>query len=64
MQIMNRERRRLARIEKHLVADDPQLAESFHLWHERCRGAESDGVPGRPGGSSGRCRLRRCCGCS
>lgn len=37
---MNRERRRLAEIEKHLAFDDPRLAEAFQLWHERCSSAE------------------------
>ncbi|GAA3230967.1 hypothetical protein GCM10017691_24460 [Pseudonocardia petroleophila] len=34
-----REARRLAAIARQLAADDPQLAEAFHLWNERCGGA-------------------------
>lgn len=38
----------MARIGKHLVADDPQLAESLHLWYKRCRGDEPGEAPGVP----------------
>lgn len=34
--MVNGERRLLAQIERHLAVDDPVLAESFHLWDERC----------------------------
>lgn len=44
-----REARRLAAIARQLAADDPQLAEAFQLWNERC-----GGVPARmPGWMAG-----------
>lgn len=38
---MSRERRLLVQIERHLVVDDPLLAEAFHLWSERCAVVET-----------------------
>ncbi|MBW0092865.1 DUF3040 domain-containing protein [Pseudonocardia sp. KRD-184] len=48
--MVNGERRLLAQIERHLAVDDPVLAESFHLWDERCGG--SGGSGGRGAGST------------
>lgn len=42
--MVNGERRLLAQIEKHLAVDDPVLAESFHLWNERCGGTDTGTV--------------------
>lgn len=41
--MVNGERRLLAQIERHLALDDPVLAESFHLWNERCGGSSGTG---------------------
>ncbi len=45
---MDRNTRRLTRIERRLVADDPQLGQAFVLWNQRCSAVTSpvdDQVP-------------------
>lgn len=46
-----REARRLTAIARQLAADDPQLAEAFHLWNERCGGVPAARMPGWVAGS-------------
>lgn len=46
-----REARRLAAIARHLAAEDPRLAEAFHLWNERCGGVPAARSPG-PGSAA------------
>lgn len=41
-----REARRLAAIARRLAADDPELAEAFHLWNLRCGGVPVGSMPG------------------
>jgi hypothetical protein len=50
---VSRQRRLLLQIERHLVLEDPVLAEAFHLWNERCAGVEA----ARPSERAGRILL-------